>query len=511
MIVNYDEFILEQILSMINESQVFYSRDFKKLLNDIESPVAKALLKIESGDYKVASNFFDISDNKDTISFIADRKAQEFIRDTENKFVKVRSGHILTHGAANKTIFEILGYEPDGESQGPDSDEVCEVVAKAVSPTSGKTYLHLKFNDGKCVINQEYVEYVQNDDVWKKNRQTIRVGRGIKALLVAAGEKFTDAEIEDFVNKYKSAFDRKNDIFRHFDLVTGEDISSFYHYNNYFYGTQRGTLGNSCMASVPRSYFEIYTKNPEVCSLLILRSETNKDKIIGRALVWKLTEPKDVIFMDRVYYTEDSQLQLFRDYAKQKGWFAKRNNDSSPEAEVYTPEGKIKEFDFFAVKINSIDYNKFPYVDTLKFFYDWPSDFNYWSPPTLSTKEDSDAKLLESTGGGYEGGCENCDNSGRVSCYRCDGDGNESCDKCDGNGNITCSKCDGNETVECRECDGDGKIDGETCTDCDGNGEVKCKECEGEGVTDCDDCDGRGLQECGRCDGRGEVDCPECN
>jgi hypothetical protein len=504
MIVNYDEFLVEQALLMINESQVFYSRDFKKLINDVDSPVAKALLAIESGDYKVASNYFDISDNKETISFIADRKAQEFLKDTENKFVKVRSGHILTHGAANNTIFELLGYEPEGDSgTEPDSDEVCEVVAKAVSPTSGKTYLYLKFNDKKCVINQDYVEYVQNDDVWKKNRQSIRVGRGIKALLGAADQTFTDAEIEDFVNKYKSAFERKNDIFRYFELVSGNEIATWYSYRNYLYGTQRGTLGNSCMASVSPSFFNIYTYNPEVCSLLILKSEGDPSKIVGRALVWKLTSPKDIVFMDRVYYTEESHYQLFKDYAKFKGWYVKRNNDSSPEAEVISPSGQTKDFGNLSVNIKNKDYDKYPYVDTLKFYYDYGTH-------RLSTEEDNDAKLLESTGGGYEGGCDNCGNTGRVQCGFCDGDGTYDCDECNGSGNVDCDDCR-NGQIECEDCNGEGEVDGESCNKCESSGLIDCSKCQGEGTTECRDCGGSGNSECNRCDGRGDVYCDECN
>ena len=266
-----------------------------------------------------------------------------------------------------------------------------------------------------------------------------------------------------------------NDIYRNFELVSGDDIAYWYNANNYLYGTNRGTLGNSCMATVPSSYFQIYTKNPDVCSLLILRSEEDPDKIVGRALVWKLNDP-DITFMDRIYYTSDSQMQLFRDYAKFKKWYSKKRNDSSDEALVITPEGEEKYYDSLTVQIRATEYSKFPYVDTLKHLDDNRSRYY-----TLSTSQD-DTKTLESTSGGYEGSeCDRCGGDGRVECEACDVDGRFDCNSCDGDGEVDCNNCDGEGKVECDECNGSGE-------DEEGN---ECRYCHGDGKVNCDDCDGR--------------------
>jgi len=516
MITNYSEFLVEQAISMINESEVAYSQKFRKLLKDIDSPVSKALSEVETKDFDVVNNYFDITDNKDSISFITDRKAKEILAG-ESKYAIYSDGPLLTHNMEqNGTIFELLNYTPEGsEPYHPEEGEKGEIISKAVSPTSGKVYVRLKFPEGECVINQERL---RSDDltkeVWSKNRQSIRVGRGIRALLTSAGKEFTAAEIEDFVNKYKSAFERMNNIFRYFELVSGDDIAYWYSKKNYLYGLNKGTLGNSCMADVPSRYFQIYTQNPDVCSLLILKSESDPTKIIGRALVWKLSSP-EITFMDRIYYTEDSQMQLFRDYAKLKKWYSKKRNDSSPEAVVITPDGDEKNFDVLVCNIKKGSYSNYPYVDTLKYYEDWKG--------VLSTDQNTGSSIcLESTSGGYEGSeCDRCGGEGRVDCWRCDGEGNVDCSTCDGNGEVECNKCEGNGEVECNrcdgsgkmecdECDGSGEVDGETCSNCDGDGEVDCDNCDGKGKMECPSCDGNGEVECDDCDGRGREDCPEC-
>ena len=513
MISKYDDFILEQALMMINESEVVYSSKFRNLLKEIESPVAKSLVDMESKDLKVVSNYFDIADNKDTISFISDRKAQEIIGENKYKYVIFNDGNILTHNIEqNGRIFGLLGYVPNGEAgYTPDDGERGEVIKKAISPSSGKTYLYLKFERGECVTNEQNVTYDENTEIWSKNRQSVRTGRGIKALLNAAGYSFKDSEIEDFVNKYKSAFDRMNDVFRDFKLVSGNDISHWYDYRNYLHLTDRGTLGNSCMATVPSSFFQIYTKNPNVCSLLILRSADNPDKIKGRALVWKLSEP-DIIFVDRVYTHDDSDIQLFRDYAKHKKWSIKKRNDSSSEATVISPDGTDVNYDKLSVEIENIEYTKFPYVDTLKYFYD--NQFQTTSKSKLSTDSGARSSMcLESTNGGYDGSeCDNCGGEGRVDCYDCDGRGRVDCEECDGNGTIDCRECDGDGKVDCGECDGKGKDkNGVECRDCKGGGTVDCAECYGKGEMQCSECEGNGRHTCNRCDGDGTIDCPDCN
>jgi hypothetical protein len=515
MITKYDEFLLEQVISMINESNIVYSNKFRSLLKDIDSPVAKAISDIENKDIKVASNYFDISDNKETISFTADRKAQEIIEETKDKFAIVNHGRVLTHNLdQNGGIFNRLGYVPQGSNAyQPENGERGQIISKTVSPTSGKIFLFLKFGEGEqCVINKENVTIEDGSkEVWDKNRQSIRVGRGIRALLTSADAKFTDAEIEVFVNKYKAAFDRMNDIFRKFELVTGEQISYWYNKNRYIFGQTRGTLGSSCMAAVSARYFQIYTENPEVCSLLILKSDEDDTKIKGRALVWNLTSPEGVTFMDRIYTHDDSDVQLFRDYSKFKNWQYKYRNDSSSEPVTVGASGNNINHENLFVTIKNIDYTSYPYVDTLKFMN------QEGDKKIISTDGDKqNIGCMEDTGGGIsshdddDNECDNCGGSGRVECYSCDGSGVRECDDCEGSGKEECDNCDKGK-VDCENCDGEGEIDGEKCDECDGKGKKDCEDCDGTGKTNCSSCDGDGEHDCNDCDGNGRVDCPDCN
>ena len=98
----------------INESKLFYSDKFKSILKKIDSPVSTRLLEIEGEDLPVTNNYIDIADNKNQITFISDRKAQEILSSPESKKVTHIGAGFLTHSGANAGIFDQLGYTPEG-------------------------------------------------------------------------------------------------------------------------------------------------------------------------------------------------------------------------------------------------------------------------------------------------------------------------------------------------------------------------------------------------------------
>ena len=509
MLRKYNDFLFE---SLILESIVVYSNKFKDILKEIDSPVAKAILDTETKDLDVANNYLDIND-KDTISFIADRRAKEILQQ-KDKFAVFNGGSgFLKHSASNNEIFGLLEYEPVGEkTYHPQNGERGEVLKKAKSPRSENIYVKIQFPGGLTVVNENNLRYVDvNQLPFQQNRQTIRTGRGVKALLSKSDFKFSDAEIEQFVNKYKSAWDAMNDIFRKFELVSGDDIASWYDYNKY--AEQRGTMGSSCMKGVNSNYFDIYAKNPDKCSLLILKSDDDQ-KIKGRALVWKLDNPQ-VTYVDRIYTNNDSDVELFKQYAYSKGWYHKPNQSSSNDYSMVGKEGAKNE-GHLVVNLKSLNdgnYDRYPYLDTLKYFNT--------STGKLTTEElrgYGDYITLEDTGGRWieDEDCENCGGNGRVDCYECDGDGKVGCSECysrsarRSTGKVECDECSGSGEVDCDECDGKGQIDGEDCSDCSGKGKVDCSDCDGDGEVDCPECDGDCERECGECGGDGRLECPEC-
>jgi hypothetical protein len=519
MLDRYQDFLLESILL---ESVVVYSDKFKQILKEVDSPVAQAVLDLESMDLDVANNYIDVQD-KEQISFIADRKAKELLSQ-KDKFATYNGGTaFLRHSEGNREIFDLLEYEPVGEATyKPNTGDKGEVLKMIKSPTSDNIYVKMKFEGGISVMNKSCLDFTDiNKLPFQQNRQAIRIGRGIRTLLSKTDYKFTDSEIEQFVNKYKSAWDAYNDIFRKFELVSGKDIAHWYSYRNY--ALIKGTLGSSCMRGVDEEYFNIYVNNPDKCSLLILKSDDDS-KIKGRALVWKLDQP-EVTFMDRIYTTADSDIELFKQYAYKNGWYHKEHQTSSGDAVLVGQDGIRRESEFVINLKNYRQgrYDNYPYLDTLKYFVQ--------STGKLSTNSRTPDKItLEDTGGHYSeyNSCDSCGGDGRVDCYECDGEGRVNCgecysrsqrrstgsiecENCIGRGDIDCDDCDATGEVDCSTCNGSGEVDGQECSDCSGKGKVECDECSGKGNRECPECDGAGENECAECEGDGRIECGACD
>ena len=508
MIKKYSDFLNEN-LEFIIESNVVYSDNFRKAMTKIDSPVAKAILGAENNDLTVQANYLDIEFSKnDTITFTPDRKAQEILGDTKEVVRFTGSGGgWLKHKESNNGLFEKLGYtyEEGSNPYQPNSRDLGEIVAKVTSETSGKSYAWVKFKDlsgndaGQGVYNVEKLRSVDEKlkKVWSSNRQEVKVGRAMRALLRAAGiTTFADRDFEVFVNLYKATIDKMNDKFSYIEVVRGGDIAHWYHAENYF--QRSGTLGSSCMAGAPDSWLEVYTANPEV-GLVIYKSMDDTDKIIGRALLWKLKDGKE--FLDRIYTVNDSDVQLFRDYAKENGWYYKEHNNSSDSGYAIAPDGSRVSLDL-TVNLTDASMDNFPYLDTLKYF----------NPrrKTISNEDTGGCYFLEDTGGDYVRPCDTCGGSGRMECGDCDGNGDHQCSDCDGDGEVDCGECDGSGKEECSNCGGSGEVDGESCGDCEGTGQVNCSSCGDNGKIECTSCDGDGKVECGECGGRGQVDCYDC-
>lgn len=244
-------------------------------------------------------------------------------------------------------------------------------------------------DEGKTVVVsfEQWIERValsEESNPWKTQRTDLYIGRFVNRVSEKGGKKLEPSEIEKFVNTYKSRFDSLKSGESRFEEVSGEIIKHWYSSDNY--ESVSGQLGNSCMRS-PRykNFFNIYTQNPEVCSLLILRSAENYDKICGRALVWKLSDGKT--YMDRVYVIRDSDFQSYDDYAKKRGWL---NEESMG----------YKDFSNMVVKLKHWKFEQYPYMDTFKCLNvnegylsadedKWPSP-GFWKLQDTSGGYDSD-------------------------------------------------------------------------------------------------------------------------
>ncbi len=223
-------------------------------------------------------------------------------------------------------------------------------------------------------------------DFWKQSRNPIKIGRFIRQVFPG---KYSDVDIEKFVNAFKSS-DEKD--LQKFILVEGEDIAKYYWYENY--KEMAGDLGRSCMAR--KKYFNIYTRNPEVCRLLVLLED---DKVIGRSLIWKLDrnngESEIEYFMDRQYTIEQSDVIKFTNYAKENGWAYKTYNNHHSYSNI-TYLGKEMNCEM-VTKVEKKNYDEYPYMDTFKRFD--PTTGELFND---TDKDDHEGQyLLEDTDGDY--------------------------------------------------------------------------------------------------------------
>ncbi|NBO22496.1 hypothetical protein EBU94_04040 [bacterium] len=357
-------------------------------------------------------------------------------------------------------------------------------------------YIDITGDDHVTFTPDKKVKDVPTGYEFKKIRQPMKIGRFVRSIMKSRGLPFTDKEVEDFVNIYKSNIEKEIN----FKLVKGPEIVKWYYYGNY--ETMINTLGNSCMKGKADEFFDIYCKNPNQVSMLILMGRKDQDKIRGRALVWKVYDDDGVeyTFMDRIYYTHESDTILFHKYAEANDWAFKLNLDSLEYTKFYY-KGHITYGKDLYCNLDEVDFDLYPYIDTMKFLND---------QNILTNSGSTGDKKFDNLDGSYDIVCNTCEGKGTITCGYCEGDGTLPCSECNGSGYLSCGECGGDHRTDCFHCVGEGSLE---CSKCDGEGEIdgeECDKCEGEGRLECGDCDGSGTIVCAYCNRDGDVTCYEC-
>lgn len=299
-------------------------------------------------------------------------------------------------------------------------------------------------NQSITYLNPVKVNKIRKEKGWTisdaiKNlmsKNSIRIGKLANKVIELHNKKFaqnlvfTPPEIEDFVNAYKAHWDFENNKMSNLKLVSGSIISYWYWENNYH--SENGTLGNSCMRhDFCAEYLDIYTHSKNVSMLILL---TPENKISGRAIIWELTDGS--LFMDRVYTNDDSDVNLFIKWAELNNCAYKLEQNSRVGNIV--KDGKTSDLKL-EVKVYSVDYDsrfdeKFPYMDTLKYFY--------WKEGVLRNWKDLNKTpfiFLEDAEGSFE--CPTCF-GGFIDCESCYS-GVSDCERCEGVGQVKCPTCGG--------------------------------------------------------------------
>ena len=323
MLYRYNDFSTDLLLEKaINESFIYYTKDFKdnllKLRNLKKSVIAQNLLEVEYTDVKPDMTFISLGDNEGDIKFTQFKKA----------FSLIKKGVEGRRYSEDKLAIDLQ-----------------------------------KLSDG--TITQNDINHLFTDTQYElstKSRNSTGIGRLVNQIFPG---KYSSKEVEEFVNNFKNINKPSENKFL---LVKGEDIRKYYLVSNY--EEESGDLGNSCMRyDRCQKYLDIYVKNPEIVSLLVYVTE--EDKVLGRALVWKLNDHKsrDIedaeIFMDRIYGKDDSVTQLFRDYSDEKGW-SRRTYSGYSQVRNVTYKGEDHSYVDMRIKLDNADFNYYPYMDTFK-------------------------------------------------------------------------------------------------------------------------------------------------
>lgn len=111
-----------------------------------------------------------------------------------------------------------------------------------------------------------------------------------------------------------------------------------------------GWAVSSCMSGRPKTWFQLYADNPDVCKLGLIHDESNE--IVGRFLYW-FDNDTDKWFADRLYYKNEIVLEWHKDWCKEK------------EVPCYNLGFNDN---FTVILCNEVrDYDVVPYMDTLMY------------------------------------------------------------------------------------------------------------------------------------------------
>ena len=362
--IKYDEFITEsQIYKLILEGKMVFSQKFIEIVNNIWSRtddqsvknLAQDIFQNENRFVNINSNYIDISDDPKMVWFTPDDKVNK----DEILYRLKRTSNIGILSSQDPKVLDRIGIKEWIEWI--DINILYEFDFKVIRKINNDSYSNFTFylveldNGNKAVIysNTEgnNKDPLQPSKTISKSKTKVRFGRFLNAFLEAIGSKYTSATIEKFVNLFQSEVELENNAMSFFKLVKGNEIKKWYHHRNY--AANSGQLGNSCMRyDKCQSYFDIYTRNPDVCQLLIYEKD---DKLLGRALVWTLDNGKK--YMDRIYTIKDNIDILFIRWADE-------NNISYSSTEQMKVNLSIKwDIDFI------IDEEiQFPYMDTFIYY-----------------------------------------------------------------------------------------------------------------------------------------------
>jgi hypothetical protein len=215
------------------------------------------------------------------------------------------------------------------------------------------------------ILDKDNISYISQTKTSKRN-QSVGLGRMLTKLISLTGQKFTDKEKETFINKFKALLSFSSSVFKKYE---GDDIYEFYSLIEYDKVSGLGQLGKSCMNKKPKEFFDLYTKNPNQVKILVLERD---GEMIGRCLLW--STDNGFKFMDRIYTYLDTDIELFKLYGDENGfWYKELQNTSYMNRDNFNykfnirSKDKVKSEDII-VSLDNFDFDYYPYLDSLCYF-----------------------------------------------------------------------------------------------------------------------------------------------
>jgi len=258
-------------------------------------------------------------------------------------------------------------------------------------------------------LKKYFLRTKYEDMYWTQNKESMKIGKLINTIFP---NKFKangvhGKDIESFINMFKS---KLVDRFKNIKIVDGDLLKKYYYEENYSNINSSSPLYNSCMRTKRcQLYVNFYAINNVKLLVLMSDKDDEQDKIIARALLWpivKVTNPvdeeiifnKEMTFMDRIYFTNDYDIDTLKEYANREGWLHKKFQTSSYSSDIYNPDtNEYKNLQLFTSN-NFKNAIKYPYMDTMK----WFNESKGYLTNRRIYDNDSNVFFLESTDGSHE-------------------------------------------------------------------------------------------------------------
>ncbi len=204
-------------------------------------------------------------------------------------------------------------------------------------------------------------------------RVSIRIGRFVNKFIkniAFSNYNISPKDLESFVNLYKSYFFRSESSLK---LVQGNEILKWYCEDSYYQheGNRFGPLWNSCMRQSERNKFmNLYVDND--IKMLILLSDDGR--LLGRAIIWEKAlglDGSEYKVMDRIYTMYDHDVNMFKNWAKQNGFYHKIEQSAKSEKYFtkYNGDGVSENAEILmSVTMTNHKQRYYPYLDTFKFY-----------------------------------------------------------------------------------------------------------------------------------------------